>query len=443
MNIRGTIVRACTVLVLAAPEIAAQQAAAPAKARDTTSALRVFLDCTRYCDTDYIRTEIPWVDYMRDRADAQLQVLVTQEATGGGGSQYTMHFIGLREWAAITYSLQYNASPNDSQDAIRRGITRVLQIGILPYVARTPVGQRLSISVPAAGGPGSDAAPTMPTHDPWNYWNFRIQFDGFGNGESASNNENLRGSVSANRTTDEWKTNLSLSSSQNLQSFTFPIDDTRDTTEHFFSRSASADGSLVKSLGAQFSAGLTASISTSTFGNTTLSASVQPAVEYDFFPYKESSRRLLTVRYAVGVRSFSYRDTTIFLAIGESLLQHSLSLGYSTTEPWGSANLYSSVNQYLPRTGLYDVGLGGNADLKLFKGFSFNVFGDYSLVRDQLSLRKGSASEADILLRQRELATSFRYFVGVGISYRFGSIFNNIVNPRMGGGGGGMQMMFF
>jgi hypothetical protein len=40
-------------------------------------------------------------------------------------------------------------------------------------------------------------------------------------------------------------------------------------------------------------------------------------------------------------------------------------------------------------------------------------------------------------LRQRQLATNYNYFVYGGISYRFGSIFTNVVNPRMGGGSGG------
>jgi hypothetical protein len=34
------------------------------------------------------------------------------------------------------------------------------------------------------------------------------------------------------------------------------------------------------------------------------------------------------------------------------------------------------------------------------------------------------------------VATSYRYFVSGGISYRFGSIFNNVVNPRFTGSEG-------
>ena len=41
---------------------------APARGPQPTGALRVFLDCeTMGCDTDFFVTEIPYVDFIRDR----------------------------------------------------------------------------------------------------------------------------------------------------------------------------------------------------------------------------------------------------------------------------------------------------------------------------------------------------------------------------------------
>ena len=51
-------------------------------------------------------------------------------------------------------------------------------------------------------------------------------------------------------------------------------------------------------------------------------------------------------------------------------------------------------------------------------------------MRDQISLAKGELSEAEILLRLQEVATGYTYFGGVGLTYTFGSIYNNVVNPR-------------
>lgn len=407
---------------------------------DSTKALRVFIDCD-YCDLDLIRTEMPWVDYMRDRADAQVHVLVSQQGTGGGGSQFTLNFIGLREFATMNDTLNYTASSDDSNDATRRGLMKMIQLGIVPFAARTPLASRMKLTVSAPAGDAAKAS--APKRDPWKAWVFRLGFNGSGNGESQSDSKRYSGNASASRTTEQWKTSLSVNSSQNIQHFTFPISETRDTTIESFSRNSSAYGSLVKSLGAKFSAGITGSVSTSTFGNTEVSASIEPAIEYDFFPYTESNRRMLTAQYAIGIRTAQYRDTTIYFQIEETHPHHSLSLSYNTQEQWGSVNLSTNYSQFLHDPDFFSMGIGGSTDVRLFKGFSFNIFGDYSKVRDQLSLKKGGATQAEVLLRQREQATNFRYFIGMGLSYRFGSIFNNVVNPRMGGGGGGTRMFFF
>jgi len=76
-------------------------------------------------------------------------------------------------------------------------------------------------------------------------------------------------------------------------------------------------------------------------------------------------------------------------------------------------------------------------NVRLFKGFNLNMFVSASLVRDQLYLAKGELSDEDILVRRRQLASSFSYFGGIGVSYTFGSIFNNVVNPRFEGASGG------
>ena len=41
------------------------------------------------------------------------------------------------------------------------------------------------------------------------------------------------------------------------------------------------------------------------------------------------------------------------------------------------------------------------------------------------------ASIEDLLLRQRQISTNFQNRISLGLSYTFGSIFNNIVNTRL------------
>ena len=80
------------------------------------------------------------------------------------------------------------------------------------------------------------------------------------------------------------------------------------------------------------------------------------------------------------------------------------------------------------------VELSGFVSIRIFKGLSLRVRGGVARINDQLSLVKGEASEAEILLQLQELETSYNLEGGLGLTYTFGSIYNNIVNPRFGNG---------
>ena len=63
--------------------------------------------------------------------------------------------------------------------------------------------------------------------------------------------------------------------------------------------------------------------------------------------------------------------------------------------------------------------------------------GDVARIHDQRALPEAGATPDEILLRRRELATSYSYFTFINLQYRFGSTLNNTVNPRFPFGGGG------
>src|SRR5512136_3185736 len=64
------------------------------------TALKVFLDCDS-CDLEYIKTEITFVNYVRDRNEAQVHILITTQSTGGGGREYTLSFSGQHEFRGV------------------------------------------------------------------------------------------------------------------------------------------------------------------------------------------------------------------------------------------------------------------------------------------------------------------------------------------------------
>ncbi len=78
--------------------------------------------------------------------------------------------------------------------------------------------------------------------------------------------------------------------------------------------------------------------------------------------------------------------------------------------------------------------LSGFLSVRILKGLSVRLRGGVARINDQLSLVRGEASEAEILLQLQELATSYNLDGEIGVTYTFGSIYNNIVNPRFGNG---------
>ena len=425
-------------LLLVALSPALTPAQVPPSAPASEGTLRVFFDCSSFlCDFDFFRREIDWVDYMRDRQDADVHVLVATQPTGGGGTEFTLRFIGQRRFAGRDNVLRYASRQTDSEDQVRRGLLRVLKAGLVPYAVETPAGERLQIGYTAQ--PTATAAPALPERDPWNYWTFSVGVNGFFNGEQTYNTMNLNGSASANRTTEALKVNLAVNNRYSEQNF--ELRDGRKISN--IQRNYGARGLVVRSLGANWSAGGRASATSSTFLNQDLALRIAPALEFNIYPYAESSERQLTLQYSPGVNHFDYEEATIFGETEEVRFDQTLSLSYAVKQPWGSINTNAEAAHFLHDFNRNRLEAGGGVNLRLVKGLQFRISGNLARVRDQLYLPAGNLPIEEVLLRQRQLETAYRYFGSVGISYTFGSIFNNVVNPRFGNSGGGGSCFCF
>jgi hypothetical protein len=139
------------------------------------------------------------------------------------------------------------------------------------------------------------------------------------------------------------------------------------------------------------------------------------------------------VNYSVGATRYQYAELTIFNKLEEVVPTQSINLAVGFRQPWGSLNIQSSLRQQLNAFENHRSVIFGSTDVRLFKGFSFNIFAEYDNIHDQIGLPKQGATEQEILLRLQQLQTSYSYFISFGVSYSFGSIFNSVVNPRFNG----------
>lgn len=388
--------------------------------------IKVFIDCVNvYCDLDFFLTEIDFIDNVRDRRDADVHVLVTGESTGGGGQKYTVSFIGQKRYAGVDHLLTYVAGTNATDDETRRGLAGVMKMGLIHYVAQTDVASQIRISRVRP----KTAQKAAPVHDPWDFWYFRNSISARVSGEQLTASKYVYGAVSANRVTDALKVTGSVSYSYQQSRYTFS-----DGTGYMnFSRNASTGLLLVKSLTPHWSAGGRVSASRSTYLNQRLAVRVAPALEYDLFPYSESTRRQLTFNYSLGASHFKYEEETIYDKLRESLSSQVAIVSLNLKQPWGSSETSFEASQYLRAGGQNHVMLWNSLDIRLFKGMSFNTYGSVERLHDQIYLPKAGASPEEVLVQRRQLATSYSYYISFGVSYSFGSIHNNVVNSRFNG----------
>ncbi len=315
------------VLVCMLPPTALAQDPDPA-AQSAEDELLVFLDC-RFCDFDHFRREIPFVSWVRDRQDADVHVLVTLQITGGGGRLYTFALIGLRELAGRVDTLQYTSGNTDTSAEIRDGTVRVVKLGLVPFVATTSLRDLLDVTY----RPPVIARPATQDGDPWNLWVFTLSVGGNVSGESERRSFSGNGSIRANRTAENVKIDLRLSGRASRSETDIPEQDTTfvNTQERY-----DFSGLLVWSLSDHWSAGIRTSALHNNFVNQDLTITAGPAIEYNIFPYAESTRRQLTLRYSIGVSVFDYDELTVFNRTSEVRPTHRLEVGLSAQQPWGS-----------------------------------------------------------------------------------------------------------
>lgn len=402
-----------------------------------SKAPKVYIDCSS-CDENYIRTEISFVNYVRDRLQADVHILMTTLTTGGGGREYTLTFIGQNNARGINDTLTFTTKQSDTEDMIRGALVHYLKLGLARYVAKTPMGEYLTVSYKRP----SAAAQVV---DKWDYWTFSININSNINGQQTSSFLFLNGGISARRITEAWKLRFSVNANYNESTFKYdaPTETGTETiTIKSFSRGQNFNALAVKSISDHWSVGGFGSAFTSTFSNTKLAWNLAPAIEYNLYPYSESTRQQLRFLYRIGYTGARYYEETIFDKTSENLGSQSLSITLDLKQPWGSVTTSIEGSHYLHDVNKKRVSIFAGLSLRLFEGLSLNLFGNYSRLNDQLALRKGAASQEEVLLQRRQLATNYNYFAFVGLSYTFGSIYNNIVNPRFGDSGGGFSFSF-
>lgn len=387
---------------------------------------RVFLDCDQ-CDFDYLRRTLAFVDWVRDRNDADVHVLVTTQSTGAGGDEFSLFLIGRGAFEQLQDTVRFSTIQDHTDDERRSIFTRNLALGLVPYARRTGIAPGLSVEFEP---PDPEALQAPPT-DPWNFWVFRARLGGSMQGESRERQASVEGSLSADRITEDMK--IEVSAFGEFEEDHFELSDGEELTST--SENLNFEGLVVFSMSPHLSAGLEGSVTSSTRLNQDMAARIAPAIEYSWYPYAESSRRQITALYTVGPVRYDYADSTAFLLTSETRVEQTFEIAAGFEQPWGEIDASIEWSNFMHDFALHRIDFSSGIEVRLFRGFSLDLRGEVSRIKNQIYIPLADIPDEDILLDRRQLGTDFQYELDVGFSFTFGSVFNNVVNPRMQRGG--------
>jgi hypothetical protein len=390
--------------------------------------LNVFVDCSNtWCDMTFIRSEITAVNFSLDRIAADIHVLITSAQAGGGGDQYNVIFYGQNKYKGLNDTLRFIVSPIATDFESRDILVKYIKLGLAPSVAKTKAIEEISIVMKSDSVSGKS---NQTVTDSWNYWVYRIGFDGSFSADQVYTSTWLNGSFSANRTTEREKINFRIGGGIDRSKYTY--DGETDLVHNYNYR---ASHFHIWSIGKKWGAGYETVYSSSTFSNNKGRAFLRTGIEYNLFPYTDVNNKLLTISYGPFIQHNSYYDTTIFNKKRELISGHMLLTSLTLNQKWGSIGFGVAYRNYFHNWKFYNLGANANMNIRITGGLSFYVDFWGSLAHDQIFLSADGVDKEDVLTKRRQLGSNFNFRSWFGLTYRFGSILNNFVNPRFDGPG--------
>lgn len=385
-----------------------------------TESIKLFVECN--CDKNYIRQEIKHVDHVRDQGLANVTLFIYDLPNGSGGRTYKLEFTGASSFEGITNNLTFDSNANMTPDEIRKRLTWRIGRGLLKYVLESDLAERVTYKI--KGKPKQTEEKAI--EDPWHNWIFEVYGQGNFNKEASRKKFQYKVGFESDHVTEKWRIRGDAQLSQTTSKFIRNDQEFTSERERYWGAA-----SVVRSLSDHWSAGIFGNLRHDTYTNIDLALGFSPAIEYNIFPYSEVLKREIVFAYKIGFFHNNYIETTIFGEDDEAVWNHSLDMQVRYRQPWG--NVYSRIraSTFLKDFSKNRLQINGSTSVRVIKGFSVRFSGNLEFIRDQINLPAGNASLEDVLLQQKQIATDFDLGFSVGVSYTFGSAFNNIINTRL------------
>ncbi len=153
----------------------------------------------------------------------------------------------------------------------------------------------------------------------------------------------------------------------------------------------------------------------------------------NFFPYTEYQERRFIIQYSLSPTYRKYFNTTIFLKDSEFVLNQELSTRLRYDQRWGRVDIRVAGANYFHDLSINRLEINPSFNVRIVRGLSVSLSARYRLINDQLSLELPSEVDPNdpiSIIEGVQRPTAYSYSFSFGLSYTFGSIYNNVVNPR-------------
>ena len=381
--------------------------------------VKVFLSCR--CDDDFIKQNTLVFDYVRDRTLSDIEVFVFEISNAGGGRKYSFEYKGKNAFQNMDNEISTNITSNLTFVEAREKLLNTYKLGMVYFLQNTSFQNQLEVTFY-----DDKNKPEELSLDQWKNWVFEVSGSFNLENEKSIREEEYNLGLEVDRVTEMWRIRSDFGMLRSVKFFSGDEESYNSERKRtFFS------GSIVKSLSNHFSTGVFGYYLSDTFRNYRSFFNFSPALEYNLFPYSEVLTREITLAYKIGYNFYEYFEKTIYGFLNQEMFNQSLTLNLRYREKWGSIYSYLVASQFLDQPDQNRLTLNNNINLRIIRGLSLRISGNFQLIRDQINLPQGEASIEDLLLRQRQISTNFQNRISLGLSYTFGSIFNNIVNTRL------------
>ncbi len=383
--------------------------------------LKVMIDC-RGCDESYLQQNSLFLTHVRDQSLADVYLLINR--TWSPSSEiYNIEYEGKGEFEGMDYDYSADFSRTLTYNETRNGLLQEVLKGFIPYILKTNLTDKFEIVVLEE----PEETEKKVQRDPWNNWVFEIQGELRLRDQDTREELNYELGFEGDKVSQEWRVRIDGFFRRRILNI-----DQDDGSQFTSVREFQYFGtSVVKSLGDHWSAGIFSNIENNNVDNFQLRLNVSPAVEYSLFDYREVLTREITFAYKIGYNYQKYLETTIFDVDEDRFPSQSFSVNVRFRKDWGYIFSSVAVRNFLNDFSKNRISIDNRASIRIFKGLFASINADFDMIRDQINLQRGDASLEDIILQQRAIATNYRLNVGVGLSYTFGSIYNNILNTRL------------